>query len=373
MGDQTQNMDLGVDEDQSCELDIDNLNANECTTKRKGSPLSSTDVKKQVSIKEGLRRRNSFPDITKISKSKSKSSSKSSVMPMAFSDMMRVTFDDQSFKDSITPVLYDMVCPLIQETIQTTVTTAVTKAIESIRTNVLDEMIKSNKSLQDSVNKQNAIIKEQKSVIEEQRTIIDTNNDMVEDLQNQVYFLTAEIDELRCSVNDLEQYGRRNSLRINNLDLSGPSGPPANEEALTSAVVYFVNTAVLKGSGKLSNSDIERCHYIGKRKSTGPQQILVKFARYHDKRRVFLSKKNLKNNPNKIFMTEDLTAVNHSLVKSLLPLKKNGTIDSFWTRDGRVLVKKDRNGDPVRLSPNDSIGFKLGLVNVEEHRDNTST
>ena len=104
---------------------------------------------------------------------------------------------------------------------------------------------------------------------------------------------------MKQEVNELEQYERRNSLRINNLKLNGPTGPPRDEQQLTSAVVYFFNTAVLKGDSKLTDQDIERCHYVGKLKQESSTQILVKFFRYHDKRRVFALKRNLNNNASK--------------------------------------------------------------------------
>ena len=55
-----------------------------------------------------------------------------------------------------------------------------------------------------------------------------------------------------------------------------------------------------------------------------------------------MSKKLLTNHLNKTFMSEDLTAMKHEVIKSLLPLKKDGLIDSFWTRDGRIIMKKGR-------------------------------
>lgn len=337
------------------------LKGEDTRSKRKGSPLSSNEpAKKPVSCGDGvtLRRRNSLPNISKLSDIEKK---KSKGKTMAFSDMMRITFDDQSFKDSITPALYDMISPLIQETVQATVATAVSSAVNSMRTSVIDEMLKSNRELQESVKQQSDIINEQKAVIEDQKATIQDKNDLIDDLQCQVHCLSGEVDDLKQEVNELEQYGRRNSLRINNLKLNGPTGPPRDEQQLTSAVVYFLNTAVLKGDHKLTDQDVERCHYVGKPKQEGSTQILVKFFRYHDKRRVFALKRNLKNNASKTFLTEDLTAINHTVVKTLLPMKKDGKIDSFWTRDGRILVKKDKDSAPVRVSPNANIERSLGL------------
>ena len=95
----------------------------------------------------------------------------------------------------------------------------------------------------------------------------------------------------------------------------------------------------------------------------------MKFSRYHDKRRVFSCKKILKNHPKKTFITEDLTSLNHSVIKSLLPLKKDGSIDSFWTRDGRIIVKNSKTENPVRIGPADNIKFSLGLLPTENGDD----
>lgn len=90
---------------------------------------------------------------------------------------------------------------------------------------------------------------------------------------------------------------------------------------------------------------MERCHFTGCAK----RQILIKFARYHTKRRVYMSKKNLKQNPDKIFISEDLTKVNHSLVMDIRDKFKQRAIFSFWTRDGAILVKKRKDDSPVRV------------------------
>ena len=137
-----------------------------------------------------------------------------------------------------------------------------------------------------------------------------------------------------------------------------------NEEELTKSVVYFLNESVLRDARPLQIRDTERCHFVGKAKAGRPKQIIIKFAHYHDKRRVFASKSNLKNNPSKTFMTEDLTSKNHSMVEQLLTMKKGDKIDSFWTSNGRIYVKKEPTSDPIRVSMNDSISVKLELGRV---------
>ena len=110
-----------------------------------------------------------------------------------------------------------------------TVTTAVKAVITSLQTTVISDMVQSNQSLQKSVETQSKLIKEQnyiisdqKHVIERQEAIIECKNDQIDDRQSQVTVLTYKFDDLRMSVNDLEQYGRRNSIRINNFKVDRP-------------------------------------------------------------------------------------------------------------------------------------------------------
>ena len=162
---------------------------------------------------------------------------------VAFSDMVIHSFKDKSFREGISPVLADMVSPLIEKTVYAAVTTAVKAATEGLKSSVTEGMNKSNKDLQDTVTKKNKIIENQKSIIDEQELMLDSNLSITEDLQCNVHLLAAEVDEVRFSHNELEKYGRRNSLRINNFVLDTPV---ENEHELTRRYLYFLNTAVLK-------------------------------------------------------------------------------------------------------------------------------
>ena len=144
---------------------------------------------------------------------------------------MKHSFKCPSFKESIAPVLAEIVRPLIQETVKS--------AIEGMRTTVVADMINSNKALQQTVKEQNHIIKEQKSITEEQKIMPDSNST--------VHLLEGEIDQLRLNHYEFEQYGRRNSLRINSMVFEGPLGSPKEERILTLSVLDFLNRDVLKG------------------------------------------------------------------------------------------------------------------------------
>ena len=130
--------------------------------------------------------------------------------------------------------------------------------------------------------------------------------------------------------------------------------------------MHYLNANVLRDDKPLQLKDIKRCHYIGRAKKDKPRQIIVKFSHYHDKQRVYAAKSNLKGNPFKTFMTEDLTSNNYSVVKQLLALKNVDKIDSFWTSNGRTLVKKDATSEPTRVSSQDSVLLKLQIETESE-------
>ena len=105
------------------------VNIDESGNKRKGSPLSKADVKKLLSEggavgtvgserKSSLRRQNSVPDLHKVMVS---AKDKKGGGGIAFSDMVKMTFREPTFAKSITPLLYDMMRPLILKTIETSV------------------------------------------------------------------------------------------------------------------------------------------------------------------------------------------------------------------------------------------------------------
>ena len=124
--------------------------------------------------------------------------------------------------------------------------------------------------------------------------MLSAKEETIRELECHNKYITSEVDALKWCLDYLEQYGRRNSIRINNLKLFQSFDSFDNEYDFTHEVLSFINKIVLKGQPKLEMKAIERCHTIGKAKKSRSKQVIVKFARYHDKRRVFMSKSALK-------------------------------------------------------------------------------
>ena len=129
-----------------------------------------------------------------------KKSTKSKSKPMkgvAFSDMVIHLFKDKSFREGISPVLADILAPTIENTVYTAVSTAVNAAVDGIKTTLINDMLNSNKALQETVTKQTKIIENQKKNIEDRKIMLDSNQSTIDDLQNTVHILTIEMDQLR--------------------------------------------------------------------------------------------------------------------------------------------------------------------------------
>jgi hypothetical protein len=81
-------------------------------------------------------------------------------------------------------------------------------------------------------------------------------------------------------------------------------------------------------------------------KSNGkPRAILVKFATYRARQKIYKMRKELRSKGhNMVFFNEDLTKQRSELLFHARRLTQAGSIDSAWSSDGNVLIKVTRNG-----------------------------
>ena len=131
-------------------------------------------------------------------------------------------------------------------------------------------MLESNKKLQESVAEQTRVIEEQKKVISSQEhlisdqekaiagqaSLLNSKSETIDQLEMQVECLMVELNSVKFDLNDLEQYGRRSSIRLNNYN---PSVNSTDEEQLTKSVTHFLNESVLKGARSLQIRDKVSC------------------------------------------------------------------------------------------------------------------
>lgn len=188
--------------------------------------------------------------------------------------------------------------------------------------------------------------------IKKQDVIISNLKEDVEQLKHEKDELYCQVDELTVGLDELEQYGRRNSLRFHNVPLAS-----SQLDATDAIIVKIVNDNFRREETNVTicEDDINRSHIIGKINRAGKAQLICRFRNWKIKNKIYKAKSVLKNNPNKIFITEDLTKPRQELIQRLGQLRKSGDISSFWTMDGRVFVKESDFSPKTLISSHEDI------------------
>lgn len=165
--------------------------------------------------------------------------------------------------------------------------------------------------------------------LSEKETIIKSQTRDIQELRNENVSLRAELDEL-------QQYSRRNAVRI--------SGIPEAADEKPDDVYKSVKDLLTKDlKVKLDDRDFCRMHRVGRPRPTGtsPRQIILKFTSYAARRRVMKARKQLKdvNGPHRLYINEDLTRKRAALAKLARDAKGKRKIKDTWVYNGKIFLK----------------------------------
>lgn len=152
-------------------------------------------------------------------------------------------------------------------------------------------------------------------------------------LRNDVKSLTTRVAKAESENDALEQYTRRNSVRI--------SGVPEIEGENTEEVVFRLADALKSNIGP---SDIDRLHRVGKPRADGRHRvIIIKFAKYNARQRVYLKRMDLRDCENDdmktVFINEDLTKLRSKLLFDARTLVKVDKLKSAYSTNGKIFVR----------------------------------
>lgn len=175
-------------------------------------------------------------------------------------------------------------------------------------------------------------------------------------LRDQVTQLTARVQELEQhkhstakNFDNAEQYSRRSCLRI-----SGVAETP--EESVDGIVLDIAHDCEVD----LKLEDIDRSHRLPTRQAAAasnpkPADIIVKFVSYRSRAALLSCKSHLKNSVKYkgVYINEDLTRYRAGLLRSARLLVKSGKVQSAWSRDGRIFIKKNDGSRMVINSEDD--------------------
>lgn len=171
-------------------------------------------------------------------------------------------------------------------------------------------------------------------------------------LKGKVDTLEETVQKLETSLEDLEQYGRRTSLRFHGVPLM------ENEKQLTDNKVVEICAKI---DVPISTDDINRSHIIGDIRN-GKAQIICRLRSWKIKNQIYQSRlklKHLQSEQFRVFITEDLTGVRQKIIKGLSKAKKDRKIHSFWTNDGRVFYRVEYESEKILVKRYDDIAHLI--------------
>ena len=172
-------------------------------------------------------------------------------------------------------------------------------------------------------------------------TITKSLNDTIVKKDAQIEDLKVRVVSLEERCDDLEQYSRRNTVRIRGL-----------AEAATEDTDGLVrDLAARKLDVKIDTSDVVRSHRVGKKTEdrSAPRDIIVRFTMHNTKTAVMRNARKLKGTH--LFVNEDMTRSRATIAWEARTLKREGKILDTWTRDGTIFVKVGENAVKSFVTP----------------------
>ena len=154
--------------------------------------------------------------------------------------------------------------------------------------------------------------------------------EFINNLTESVSRLTQKVDDPSEAVEKQEQYSRCNCLLQHGI-------PEKKQENTDELCIKVINEHL---DLDINDRDIDRTHCIGNPRNADekPRPIIIKLARYNDRKKIFDSKKKLKGK--KIAIMESLTV---TCMKKLNEARERYNFKNVWTSDGKILYK-DRWG-----------------------------
>lgn len=179
------------------------------------------------------------------------------------------------------------------------------------------------------------------SMIKDLKASIEEKNIENRELKNIVTKQEKSIQYLTDKVDSLEQYSRRSTVRIFNVDTD-----KYNEklDTLIDDICVATDTYV--------QDQVVKCHWTGKTVEN-KRQVLVKFNNEKVRDSLLKKKSALRTatgDLTNIQIREDLTAARSRIFKGLRKLKTDGKLHSVWTYNGVLCYKHSEKGERHSLT-----------------------
>lgn len=153
----------------------------------------------------------------------------------------------------------------------------------------------------------------------------------------------------------LEQYSRRDNLRISGLE----EDVDETEEVLEAKVIELAADIGVK----LKPEEISVAHRLGKPRDGG-RPLIVRFCHRKKRNEMMSNKKRLKGSQRKVYINEDLTSLRATMFSMV---KEQETVKGVSTRDGSISAWLTSGGRPVVVNTPDDL-LKVGITSPDWKR-----
>ena len=159
------------------------------------------------------------------------------------------------------------------------------------------------------------------------------------ELTDYVHELEKHVSELTMEVDDVNQQGRKEYLI-----LDGDALPAFTETEDTRKVA----TEALKKQLDITlpESDITACHRLQNK-----AKIIIKCKTRDQKDSIYSSRMSQQSTRKTLYIRESLTPRRNAQVALLVDMKREGTISNFYTRNGTIFARKNRDMRYVKIHP----------------------
>ena len=161
--------------------------------------------------------------------------------------------------------------------------------------------------------------------------------------------LTETIAEQQKTINELEQYSRKNCINI--------TGVKEKERESVRKLTKDIGRAV---GVNLTDGDIDTAHRLGRPADGKDRPLIVKFTTFDKRQELYQARRKLRAASaavdsslsdaelRQIFVSDSLTKANRSVMYAARQLKTDGKIAAAWTDAGRMKIRIAADG-PTRI------------------------
>lgn len=230
-------------------------------------------------------------------------------------DRTEVESSDESMISMSKDELHDMIKSAVNDAVKIAVNEAIETNMGDIR-----GMRENLDIITSEMDKMSTMISAMKSALKEKENIII-------DLNKNMGALKSENIELQHQINDLENYQRKENLRIVGI-------PESVSEIPKKVVMNFFQ----KKEFNVEEADIHIAHRVGKKNGAKPRAIIVRLFDRNKRDRVIKERRKLKGSG--ITIMEDVSLLT---MKTLMRVQRSDGVDNAWIWNGRIYARHKAN------------------------------